>query len=247
MKPLNPSGGLLWHWRGWRHQARWRPTQDHMAQWLLTLQPTSDRLLLIGASAGWMLPNVWLKRFKHIEIWDLDPLAPWFFSRRHGQALKKARVDWHYKTGDALGRLPELLAQNPDAFVFFDNVLGQLRFMHRIDDPDEKVLRSERLLKTLVAQLQGRHWASIHDRLSGPVDETVAQRAVFSARNSQVMHEERQQLRSDRAWLNILGAKGEWLDHLTAQVFPPGTPVKDMAWPFLPTYWHWLQAGEVRP
>ncbi len=247
MQPANPSGGLLWHWRAWRHQARWAKTSEQIANWLATLQPCSQHLLLIGASAGWMLPKAWLSQFKTIEIWDLDPLAPWFFQRRHGKALKQAGVVWRYHTGDALNQLSELLRQSPEALVFFDNVLGQLRFMQRSLSPAEQVEQTERKLQLIARQLQGRHWASIHDRLSGPVDETSAQRAMFSARHSQVMSDERQQGRSDRAWLNILGAQGEWLDHLTAKVFPPGHVVKDLAWPFRPRYWHWLQAGEVRP
>ena len=44
-----------------------------------------------------------------------------------------------------------------------------------------------------------------------------------------------------------LHAQGEWLDHLTEQVFPAGTPVRDIAWAFSPRYWHWLQAGWVTP
>jgi hypothetical protein len=247
MKPRNPSGGLLWHWRGWRNQTRWEPTREQIANWLSTIEPETERLLLIGASAGWMLPMAWLLRFKHLEIWDLDPWAPWFFRRRHGGALKQAGVTWRYHTGDALARLPELLVQDPQAFVFFDNVLGQLRFMQKAKPASEQVRQTEQALQQAVAQLQGRHWASIHDRLSGPVDDISAQRGMLSARTGLVMPDERQQLRSDRAWLNILGAQGEWLDHLTATVFPPGQTVKDMAWPFRPRYWHWLQAGEVKP
>ena len=48
-------------------------------------------------------------------------------------------------------------------------------------------------------------------------------------------------------WLRKLLPSGPWLDHLTSAVFPVGTPVNDIAWPFKPGYWHWLQAGWVQP
>ncbi len=246
MRLANPSGGLLWHWRAWRSQARWAATTAQIAAWLQQVHPQSDELLLIGASAGWMLPSAWLQQFKKIEIWDLDVWAPLFFSHRHGRTLKKAGVSWHYHRGDALQQLPQLLQNQPQALVFFDNVLGQLRFMSAHRNSVQQVQQTEQRLREIVQQLQGRHWASIHDRLSGPVDSLTAARAMPSTRSTTVPSEARQQMRLDRAWLNVLGAQGEWLDHLTASVFAPGQTVRDLAWPFKADYWHWLQAGEVR-
>ena len=51
----------------------------------------------------------------------------------------------------------------------------------------------------------------------------------------------------DTAWLAAARPHGQWLDHLTDAVFPPSTPLQNMAWAFKPRYWHWLQAGWVGP
>ncbi|MCF8147555.1 MAG: hypothetical protein K9J50_03260, partial [Sulfuritalea sp.] len=42
-----------------------------------------------------------------------------------------------------------------------------------------------------------------------------------------------------------LQPQGEWLDHLTANIFPEGTPIHHIAWPYSRAYCHWLQAGWV--
>jgi hypothetical protein len=46
-----------------------------------------------------------------------------------------------------------------------------------------------------------------------------------------------------QAWLQRMGAISPWLDHLTEQVLPKGTPVQYTAWPFKPGYAHWLEMG----
>jgi hypothetical protein len=38
-----------------------------------------------------------------------------------------------------------------------------------------------------------------------------------------------------------------WLDHLTEQVLPQGTPVQYTAWHFKPGYAHWLEMGWCPP
>jgi hypothetical protein len=48
-----------------------------------------------------------------------------------------------------------------------------------------------------------------------------------------------------RLLLSQVGGHDEWMDHLTSGVFPTGTPSQLIAWPFLPDYAHWLQAGWV--
>jgi hypothetical protein len=42
-----------------------------------------------------------------------------------------------------------------------------------------------------------------------------------------------------------VGGQPEWVDHLTSELFPIGTPSRLIAWPFVPDYAHWLQAGWV--
>ena len=192
------------------------------------------RLVLIGASAGWMLPTAWLLRFEEIHHWDIDPLAGHLFRWRHGPALRQAGIGLHIHRGDGLAALPDLIAAQPDAFFWFDNVLGQLRFSAR------QLSALEVSLRQLHKALQGVAWGSVHDRMSGTVMRQTAlcapqvARAGWGPASPQV-----------QAWLGRMGAVSPWLDHLTDGVLPPGTPVQFVAWPFKPGYAHWLEMGWV--
>ena len=238
---MNPSGGLRWHWRAWRSQALWQGTREQIAQWLDSVQPANDQLLLLGASAGWLLPSAWLTRFRQVHCWDLDPWAPWLFERRHGAALRSAGVRWTYQCGDAFAGLPGLLGQHPSAAVMFDNVLGQLRFHGAGATTPARLAQLELQLAALRSQLADREWGSVHDLLSGPGRTGAPGEAPPMRR-----HTPRTPVPPDQdPWLAKLHPQGDWLDHLTSAVFPARTVVHDIAWPFKPGYWHWLQAGWV--
>ena len=236
---MNPSGGLQWHWRAWRSQALWRPTCEQISTSLEQLEPSASELLLIGASAGWMMPSNWLQRFSKVTTWDIDPLAAPRFRWRHAAALKASGSELVCRTGDALDCLDRLLRSEPRACVFFDNVLGQYRFHCR------DTQQASRKIGRVVRSLRGRDWGALHEAYSGPVGRQrrgarvpAMQRRLQGSADSAA---------ADQAWLGQLGATGEWLDHLTSSVFRKGTMVSHIAWPFKPDYCHWLQVGWVRP
>jgi hypothetical protein len=131
--------------------------------------------------------------------------------------------------------------------VFFDNVLGQLRF-HAPKEQDAQEFAAQQLTQ-IKRLLQGREWGSVHDLLSGSAkglapgqDFPLACEAMTS--ESRPPEPGRQ---PDTAWLAAARPHGQWLDHLTDDVFPPFTPVQNLAWAFKPRYWHWLQAGWAGP
>ena len=163
---MNLTGGLLWHWRAWRSDAQWAQTRTEIETWLLGQPIEEEQLILIGASAGWMMSRAWLSRYKSIQTWDIDPLAGPLFKMRHGKALRQHGTALNCFTGDALRMLPTLLKAQPRAAIFFDNVLGQIRFQ------THTIHQAENRLQTLTQALCGRHWGSIHDRMSGPVQRT---------------------------------------------------------------------------
>ena len=84
---MNLTGGLHWHVRAWLAQSRWAQTRADIENWLLAHPAPTDHLMLIGASAGWMMSTPWLSRFKTVQTWDIDPLAAPLFRWRHGKAL----------------------------------------------------------------------------------------------------------------------------------------------------------------
>lgn len=247
------TGGLNWHVHAARSLQRWLPTRELIAQFLAQVQPTSSNLVLIGCSAGWMLPTHWLARFKHIDVYDIDPLVPFLFGLRHARTLRAQGVTVNYHRSDAIAGLPRLLQQHPNASLWFDNVLGQLGF--RLGDED----MAERQLRQLKTMLKGREWGSLHDVYSGPVDPLLdlpvyesmqwtrlddlpQEQAQVSLNKLKMPHADAAQ-----ALLGKLNATGVWHDHSTQEVFEKGTLTAMLPWAFKPRYWHWLQAAWVKP
>jgi len=242
MLTSNLTGGLFWHWQAWRSQAAWKPTVDSLETWLKlqTKDQTSDSLVIIGASAGWMMPMGWLCQFKEVHTFDIDPLAAPLFRWRHGQQLLRNGTTLTCHTRNALSDLPSLLQEHPHACLFFDNVLGQLRFT------EYEVQTAEYNIAQIMKCLKGREWGSVHDRMSGPVkDVWKLGTDANGVRPEATGHLDKND--DTQKWLSRLNAQSPWLDHLTENVFNKQTAVYNLAWAFKPNYWHWLQAGWVKP
>lgn len=232
---VNPTGGLIWHARAWRSQARWRATTDTMQTWWLSESPRSDRLVIVGASAGWMISQSWLRQFKEIHTWDIDPWSRWLFGRLHGQALQAAGITWHHHTADPWDDDRAWQYAGTDTLYWFDNVLGQLRFIWPQDEAANRIGR-------LRTQLRGTRWGSVHDRYSGPLNGQLPLPHAWASMAGMDLDAPRSQ-----AWLQEWGAQGSWLDHLTAGVFKPQTSVLNLAWAFKPDFGHWLEMGWQLP
>lgn len=158
------TGGLTWHVSAYLAQKRWAPTQQAIERFLLK-SPTQShqKLILIGGSAGWMMSSKWLSQFEHIELVDIDPLAPLLFRLRHRSVFKGGLRQFRFDRRDGILELPQLLKKHPNGLLWFDNVLGQQ--CYRFKD-EEWVERQLKFIKTL---LKDRAWGSVHDLLSGPI------------------------------------------------------------------------------
>jgi hypothetical protein len=227
---LSPSGGLEWHLRAWRQRAGpWADFRAELAAWLASWRPPARDLLLLGASAGWCLPDDFLPRFRHVHAVDLDALAPMLLRARHGRALTRTGTVLTVERADVFADLDRLLAAHRDHAVLFANLLGQRRF-HRSD-----AATTEAELAGLAAQLAGRAWASFHERLSGrAADLRFAPRAFDSPGAL-----------TPEALAQRIGATGEWLDHLTTAVLPAAVPRRLMPWQLRSGRIHWVEAGWV--
>jgi hypothetical protein len=205
--------------------------------------PTSSKeLLLIGASAGWMMPSAWLQRFEKVTTFDIDIFAAPLFRRRHGPALQASGTQLRCHTSDALTHLQTVLRAHRRAAVLFDNVLGQVRFHHpTVDEASQRI-------ETITKALRGRSWGSIHDAYSGKVVPSPRPHPT-RLKTLQTPHHASDSARMASPDFAEFGKQlqpqGEWLDHLTANVFPEGTPISHIAWPYSTHYCHWLQAGWV--
>ena len=256
------TGGLSWHMSAWLSRKRWEPTQKSIDDFLMRHQVSQSELLLIGGSAGWMMSSSWLSQFKKIKVIDIDPLAPLFFYINHGKSLRKSGTAWEFERRDGIRELSLLIKEYPESFIWFDNVLGQQCF--KLKDED-LVLRQLKHIKVI---LKNSHWGSIHDWLSGPVDESLAQSPSTSCLsgnansiafgktkdtentdpNSLILNN--QEMRFDEGTqilLNQVNATGEWQDHLSAEVFSDYQSCQLFPWYFKPAYCHFLIASFIQP
>jgi hypothetical protein len=234
------TGGLNWHLHAWQSRARWQPTLDAIRAFLHQVPASHSHLLLLGGSAGWMMPSDWLQRFSRIDAYDIDPFAPWLFRQCHGQALDQSGTQVRHHRVDALVHLETILTDHPQACVWFDNMLGQHRYRVR----DE--VRTERELQALAQRLAGRQWGSLHDLYSGASAYTL-DAARFAALAQHPVAADKVDAAYMQTVLQQSKAQGVWNDHCTSGIFPPATPTWLMPWEFRPGYWHWLQAGWVTP
>ena len=215
------TGGLRWHLRAMMGRLYlWRPFMDDLRDWLATWQPRSDTLLIVGASAGWSLPDEFLARFKTIHCIDRDDLAAPLFKLVHRSV--KARVQFHQR--DFFAEPGACLAAFPDAAVLLCNIAGQRCFQLKnakatVDD-----------LAALQARLQYREWASFHDLLSSPI-ATDARAFDFARRES------------PEIVVSTFQLGGEWHDHLTQALLPEDWPRKIMPWRFGARQLHLIEAG----
>jgi len=234
------TGGLNWHMHAFQSQKRWQPSVAHIEYFLARCKPRHTHLLLMGCSAGWMMPTAWLTQFTRIDAYDIDPLAQRLFNWRHGRALLSSNTHITHHRQDAMAHLPEILAQHPQASILFDNMLGQHRYRIR----DEALVETE--LRALKTTLAGRDWGSVHDLLSGPT--LLARSPDLRIQNiRQNVYPKDMDPTFNQSLVQSLQAQGIWFDHLTTHVFTDHTPTTLIPWEFKTNYWHWLQAGWQTP
>ena len=263
------TGGLTWHLHAALSKKRWLHTQDQIQTHLfkgleLWRKGRTDarELVLIGASAGWMMSTPWLEEFTSIDVYDIDPLSPVLFRLNHGKSLQQKKIALRFHNLDAIDQLDRVLIKHPKALIWFDNVLGQ----HRIRLKDSELASAQ--LKILHSRLKGRFWGSVHDLYSGPVHQTTQDLGTqnsdqLSATSAEVVRLDNSDQDSARVrfngketnlgqarqqFLHKLGATpagGAWLDHETSKVFPQGTQLKWTGWDFKPNYCHCLEMGWV--
>lgn len=229
-----------WHWhaRAWMARRRWTASRERLATWLASVEQCPalpHELLLLGGSAGWMMSPDFLARFRRIELIDIDPWAHRLFRFNHGATLRRQGIHLSFLEGEVHALLDRALAEHPQACVLFDNFLGLDSIYSR------SVAVTEKRMRGLRQRLGGRLWGSVHDRLSGPGTADWAGAACWSqewqARSAEPLPQQ--------AMFKAVQAQGEWIDHHTAEVLPPGVATQLIPWPIVPGRWHWLEAGWV--
>jgi len=232
---FSPSGGLVYHLRALRYrQTLWQPFCGALEGWLTRHLRVEDELILVGPSAGHCLPRELLGRARSLLVLEPDPVA------RRLLALKLAPQRFHAEARDLLvapllsGRsgLDAVLARWPRATVLFCNVLGQLHF--GLKDEQEQQLQTE-FRRRILPALQGRGWASFHDRWS-------LDRGSDDAPAPALLHFER--LPSDELLAEAyFGSETVTaLDHGTTTLFPERLARDYLPWQITPRALHLIEA-----
>ncbi len=229
-----PFIDVRWHLRASLAGRRWARTMTQIEDWLLGGPQGHDQLILLGASAGWMMPQSFLARFVEISCIDFDWLGRILFKRRFAHLFKNGDRRLSYQLGDAHALLPRLLRAQPRALVLFDNLLG-LDTLYTRD-----LTLTQQRLSALKVLLMGRNWGSVHDRLSGPAGPFLHRPPAAVPHITGTPLSENALIQSIHGW-------GRWLDHSTSSVFPAGFPSRFIAWPIVSGRWHWLEAAWITP
>jgi hypothetical protein len=198
-----------------------------VARWLSEVLPPGDELILVGPSAGHCLPLRQLAAFRRVLVLDPDPVGRWLLRRRLAAQSSKLAIETESRDllrapllSGAAG-LEQLLDRRPAATLLFCNVLGQLHF----DLADEQQARFEQAFRSrIVPRLEGRVWASFHDRwsLDFAFEQALPEPASFPAQPSD------EQL--GRYWFGASGPPVEVLDHGTSELFPAALPRRYLGW-----------------
>ncbi len=238
---LNPAGGLRYHFRGFRlSETLWAPFRFALAEWLYGWEPPEKKLVIVGPSAGWCVQPFFFERFDEVLCLEPDPVAHFLFRRRLAKAPLEPRPRLRFDREDRLladpHALSRLLEAEGDAAVLFSNVLGQVRVLLGASAPDDARLAGVR--RAVHDAIQGRSFASFHDRVSGELEPALEGRLEAERRLSD------DEIR-ERLYATVApdgSTPPPLLDHLTAGFFPEGRSHAYFTWQLLPGLFHLIEA-----
>lgn len=237
---FNPAGGLRYHFRALRYASTvWQPFRWAVGEWLLGWEPPERTLLLVGPSGGYSLQPFLFERFERVVCLEPDPVARLVFRRRLAKAPLERRPAIEFVADDHLvhhpERLGDLVRKLEPCAVLFSNVIGQLRVLLTATSAGNADLSRAR--EAVQRVLEGRSWASYHDRVSGTLRPEFNQPLVADGRLT------------DAEVLSVLyasddsddSAPAELLDHLTDGFFPITLPHAYFVWELEPSWFHVIE------
>jgi hypothetical protein len=200
--------------------------------------PPERAILLVGPSAGHCLPFVWLRGFERVAAGDPDPMARVLFTRRFGREVPWSARDYFTpKRGRfEIDGVRELLAEYPGHAVLFCNFLGQVPFLAPKASFEESFVLWKRKLPEA---LEGRSWASFHDRMSGGLRPALdAPRDIDSPLSDPAIVREFYEAPNGERVIELS-------EHLSGDLFP-GRPRRFFSWELSPGTWHLIEGVSSR-
>jgi hypothetical protein len=238
---FNRAGGLRYHLRARRYSnLLWQPFRLAIGDFVMGFTPAATTLLLVGPSGGYCLPAAFFERFERVVCLEPDPIARLLFRRKLDKASLERRPRLEFIAEDHLllhpERLPRLAASLGDTALLFSNIIGQLRGLLDVDEPTADKLR--RVRDGVAQAIEGRAFASFHDRLSGAMRPEVAQpfRAQERMSDDAILSQFYTPPRIDREPHDT-----ELFDHLTEGFFPRKSPHTYFVWQLLPRRYHLIE------
>jgi hypothetical protein len=126
---FNIAGGLPYHALAYRYRQRlWSDYASQVERALLDWAPQGPELVIVGPSAGWLLPHSLLQRFERVVAIEPDPLARWLLRQRF------SNIQWDFDVHDYFSPygpepwragLQRLAERYPDQPIYFAEFLGQ--------------------------------------------------------------------------------------------------------------------------
>lgn len=167
---FSPTGGLGYHLAAKLYgNSYWRPFRCQIANWIKPRLTAAHRLIMLGPSGGYCLPQDIATHYPDILCIDPDPIARIFFMKRM-RAGRNSHIRWLHD--DIFGshffdRLNKLSYGRPkDTQIIFCNLLGQLpaEWIRKQGWSEDQV---HNFFSDFEHELQSYNWISFHDRLSG--------------------------------------------------------------------------------
>jgi len=245
---MNPAGGLRYHLRGFRHaNGLWWPFRFALAEWLYAWQPPERTLVVVGPSAGYCLEPLTLERFDELVCLEPDPVARFLFARRLKRAPLERRPRLRFETRDQIlgdpARFAAFLAEQGDAAVLFSNFIGQVKVLLNVEGPDARL---DAVKHGVARALEGRSWASFHDRVSSDLRPDAREVLEIERRltDEEIVETFYGGHTADQDDGVMIGADGykPLLDHMTDGFFPADGPHRYFVWELDPGYYHLIEA-----
>jgi len=245
---LNPSGGILYHIKGFLYsQNLWLNFNKNLEKLLFAwrkFESPSGGVILIGSSGGYCLSPEWLVQYKEVVIVDPDPVAHKIFKEKYKPTdtniISSDVKEVFVENGRPCDRsLQAVLSAYPEHDIVFCNIIGQLKFLY----PDIRESLWVSFFRDLVESLKPRGFFSFHDRYSSSMRPDVEGYFKNYSTNRLTPEDfvrELYQTSASAITGSIIPRTAEVIDHCTAHFFSE-YQAYFLSWQIVPKFYHCVE------